>query len=153
MDFADDLQLRVLGLQPRDLSLLVNDLPGKRVGLLGPGAALLRRQPLQLAALTSMPPRHQVRRVQALAPKQSADLTGPVQASASCRTFLLYSAVKRRLLALDVTSVGERGGKERWFDDVVTSSRLLALYTKLRTGSCLTHVGREGTARPFTRRP
>ena len=29
--------------------------------------------------------------------------------------------------------------------DVVTSSRcLLALYTKLRTGSCLTHVGREG---------
>jgi hypothetical protein len=33
-----------------------------------------------------------------------------VQASASCRTFLLYSAVKRRLLALDVTSVGERGG-------------------------------------------
>jgi hypothetical protein len=29
--------------------------------------------------------------------------------------------------------------------DVVTSSRrLLALYTKRRTGSCLTHVGREG---------
>ena len=32
--------------------------------------------------------------------------------------------------------------------EVVTSSRcLLALYTKLRTGSCLTHVGREGTVR------
>jgi hypothetical protein len=29
--------------------------------------------------------------------------------------------------------------------DVVTSSRcLLALYTKLRAGVCLTHVGREG---------
>ncbi len=29
--------------------------------------------------------------------------------------------------------------------DVVTSSRcLLALYTKLQTGSCLSHVGREG---------
>jgi hypothetical protein len=68
-----------------------------------------------------------------------------VQASASCRTFLLYSAVKDRLLALDVTSVGGRGGMGRWFDEWFTSSRcLLALYTKLRAGSCLTHVGREG---------
>ena len=75
-----------------------------------------------------------------------------MQASASCRTFLLYSAVKRRLLALDVTSVGERGGTGRWFDDVVTSSlRLLALYTKLRAGDCLTHVGREGRLRHFPR--
>src|SRR5580658_1846993 len=72
---------------------------------------------------------------------------GSVQASASCRTFLLYSAVKRRLWALDVTSLGERGGTGRWFDDEFTSSLcLLALYTKLRAGVCLTHVGREGSS-------
>src|ERR1019366_1021784 len=76
LDVADDLQLRVLGLQPRDLALLRRQLPGERVGLLGLGTALLRSQPLQFAALTSMSPRHQVRRVQTLASKQSADLTG-----------------------------------------------------------------------------
>ena len=70
-----------------------------------------------------------------------------MQASASCRIFLLYSAVKRRLLALDVTSVGERGGTGMWFDDASRAACLLALYTKLRTGSCLTHVGREGTSK------
>ena len=49
---TDDLQLRVLGLEPRDLALLRRELLGERGGRLSLGAALLRLEPCELAALT-----------------------------------------------------------------------------------------------------
>ncbi len=64
-------------------------------------------------------------------------------ASASSTIRRLYSAVNFHRLAFAVTSAG---GRETWRDlvDEFTRARSLALYTKLRSGSCLTHVGREG---------
>src|SRR5580700_11628762 len=74
LDVADQLQLRVLGLQPRDLPLLLGDLVGERVGWLALRPALLRLEVGECTLLTQTAPLDQMRGIQALAAKQRADL-------------------------------------------------------------------------------
>ena len=67
------------------------------------------------------------------------------QASASFSTFTLYSAVNRRRVdfATTSTSLDISAGTVTTFDALIPTS-LLALYSKLRGGECLTHVDTEG---------
>src|SRR2546421_8999789 len=64
----------------------------------------------------------------------------------------LNSTVNVRRVALVVTSVEERGAWLRDFDGDCTRARWLTLYAKLWRGSCLTHVGREGSRSESARR-
>ena len=54
----------------------------------------------------------------------------------------LYSSVNRRRSALATTSTSDPDMAP--FLLASTSDSLLALYTKLLAGKCLTHIGREG---------
>ena len=74
MDVADDLQLRVLGLETRDLLLLLSDLRRERVGRLGLRAALARREARELACIASTTPLDKMRRVQTFTTEESTEL-------------------------------------------------------------------------------
>ena len=96
------------------------------------------------SAPTGRPPRHQVRRVQTLASKQSADLAGLRAGVGLLLDLRLVLGGQAPPLGLGRHFRREARGNRKMVDVVTSSRRLLALYTKRRTGSCLTHVGREG---------
>lgn len=74
MDIADELQLRILGLQPRVLTLDSGEPLRERVGRLGPRPALLRRQTYELACIASTTPHNEMGRVETFTTKQSTKL-------------------------------------------------------------------------------
>jgi hypothetical protein len=71
---------------------------------------------------------------------------GSVQVSASRKIVSLYSPEKRRRLALASTSTSFTSALGTATScKALISPSLLALYSKLRRGECLTHIGIEGT--------
>ena len=74
LDVTDDLKLRVLRLQPCDLTLGISELRCERVGRLGLRPALPRREARELACIASTTPLDEMRRVQTFTTEESTEL-------------------------------------------------------------------------------
>jgi hypothetical protein len=89
LDVADELQLRVLGLQPGDLALRLGELLRVDIGRLGLRPALPRRETRELAGVASTAPLDEMRRVETFTTEESTELAsiarvGLFEESASC---------------------------------------------------------------------
>lgn len=74
LDIADELQFRVLRLQPRDLLLLLGELRRERIGRVGLRPALPRGEARELAGIAGTTPLDEMRGVQTFTTKQSTEL-------------------------------------------------------------------------------
>ncbi len=128
--------------------------------------ALLRSQTFRDSGLAFLAPLGQMRRVQAMLPKHGADLAGPLAASASARTFCLYSPVcasfrARQNLRIRGAARPPSTSSIPESNAPVTSAAgraepfivaMLILFPALLTNCghtrCLSHVGTEGNTRP-----
>src|SRR5207244_4803023 len=75
---------------------------------------------------------------------------GVLQPSAPRTIFRLYSTVNRRRVAFATTSIADP--PRACSHALIALQSCLALDTKLPGGHCLTHIGREGSPGPTTRR-